>query len=64
VITHADGSYDNYADDDQYRFNEHGMLVTIRSSTGERRTYSAAGWLYIEDSVTQDAVREIGPFVV
>jgi len=64
VITDAAGSYDNYADDDMYRFNEHGFLVTIRTATGERRTYSSNGWLYIEDPAPESASAGGGDFLV
>ena len=48
VITDVEGSYDMYADESKYSFNEAGMLVTVRPD-GERRIYSPSGWLVLED---------------
>jgi hypothetical protein len=64
VITDSEGSYDSYTDDDAYRFNDHGLLVTIRSQTRERRTYSPNAWVYVEDTAPKSAYEGGGAFLV
>jgi hypothetical protein len=50
VITDATGNADEYErEGDYYNFNEHGLLVVVRPSTGQRWTYSPTGWLRLQD---------------
>jgi hypothetical protein len=59
VITDVEGSYDMYADESKYSFNEAGMLVTVRPD-GERRIYSPNGWRFLEeDAPTPSAPKRI-----
>ena len=44
----ANTAPENFDDEAKYQFNEHNMLV-ITKGDGTRRTYSPAGWTYIED---------------
>jgi hypothetical protein len=50
VITDGTGTYDSYPDGSRYFFSAHGPLVAVQPG-GHRTTYSAAGWLRIEDTV-------------
>jgi hypothetical protein len=50
VFTDASGNFHEYErEDDYYNFSEHGLLVVVRPSTGQRWTYSPTGWLRLQD---------------
>jgi hypothetical protein len=59
VITDVEGSYDMYADESKYSFNDAHLLVVVRPD-GMKRTYSPNGWRFLEeDAPTPSAPKRI-----
>lgn len=55
IYTDASGSYEDFGDDDRYRFNGAGLLE-IDLAGGRLRVYSTNAWTYIEERRSLPAV--------
>ena len=58
VVVDASGTFDNYLDKDGYTVVEGGAL-RVDTGDGKRITYSAVGWIKVEE----DSPKKQGPVI-